>query len=74
MNRKPTPPPDSFVLIRKRKEYSSSDQYPKIRTDRETYAKLAELAAESGQSIVEIVRQAVAYAEDHLVWVEEAPQ
>lgn len=65
---------DSFVLVRKRREYGSSDQYPKIRTDRETYETLAHLAAESGQSIAEIVRQAVAFSVDHLEWAEETPR
>lgn len=67
-------PSDSFVLVRKRKEYGSGDQYPRIRTDRETYETLAELAAESGQSIAEIVRQAVAFSVERLVWAEEAPR
>ena len=64
---------DKFVLVRKRREYGTNEQYPKIRTDRDTYAKLAELAAESGQSIAEIVRQSVAFAIDHLAWADEAP-
>ena len=67
-----TPTTDSFVLVRKRREYNSSDQYPRIRTDRETYETLADLAAESGQSIAEIVRQCVSFSVDHLAWAEEA--
>ena len=67
-------PTDSFVLVRKRREYTSADQFPRIRTDRETYGTLAELAAESGLSIAEIVRQCVSFAVERLVWAEEAPR
>lgn len=61
---------DPFVLVSKRK-YNQKER-PVVRVDGETYATLTKLAAKSGLSLAEIVGQAVSYAVDHLVWVEEA--
>lgn len=64
---------DSFVLVRKRREYTTSEAFPKIRIDRATYDALAAMAAESDQPMTEITRQCVAYAVAHLKWADEAP-
>ena len=60
---------DPFVLVSKRK-YNQKER-PVVRVDGETYGTLTKLAAKSGLSLAEIVGQAVSYAVDHLVWVEE---
>ena len=62
-------PMDAFVLVSRRK-YSQKDR-PVVRVDGDTYATLTKLAARSGLSLAVIVSQAVRYAVDRLVWVEE---
>lgn len=64
-------PLDAFVLVAKRRTYKSEDKRPTVRTSRETYDTLVQLAAKSGLSITDLVDQAVRYAVDHLVWAEE---
>lgn len=65
---------DSFVLVRKHREYSTNEAFPKIRIDKATYNELARMAAESDKPMTEITRQCVAYAVAHLRWADEAPE
>lgn len=65
---------DSFVLVRKPREYGTSEAFPKIRIDKATYNELARMAAESDKPMTEITRQCVAYAVAHLRWADEAPE
>lgn len=62
---------EGFVLVRRYKEYATDQKYPRIRTDVETYNTLAKLAAESRQTMTDVLAAAVRYAVDHLVWAEE---
>ena len=62
---------DDFVVVRKRKDYQQKTNCPKINTDAATYARLASVAAESGQSVSEIARQAIAYALDRMKYADE---
>lgn len=62
---------DDFVVIRKRKTYAQSTTCPKINTDAVTYQRLAQVAAESGQSISEVARQAITFALDHMKYADE---
>lgn len=60
-----------FILVRKKREYCTNEQYPKIRVDQETYNNLASLAVESGLSMSELTRRAVKFATERLEWAEE---
>lgn len=60
-----------FILVRKKREYCTNEQYPKIRIDQETYNNLANLAVESCLSMSEVTRRAVRYAIERLEWAEE---
>lgn len=62
---------DFFVIVRKRKNYAQNTINPKISTDEETYKRLADVSAESGQTISEIARQAIAYALDRMKYADE---
>lgn len=62
---------DDFIVVRKRKDYRQATTCPKINTDAATYQRLAEVAAESGQSVSEIARQAIAYALDRMKYADE---
>ena len=62
---------DSFIVVRKRKEYSQSGPTPKISVDKATYDALKDVAAESGHSLSEIARQAIAFALERLQWCDE---
>lgn len=60
-----------FILVRKKMEYCTNEQYQKIRVDQETYNNLASLAVESGLSMSELTRRAVKFATERLEWAEE---
>lgn len=60
-----------FILVRKKREYCTNEQYPKIRVDQETYNNLASLAVESGLSMSELTRRTVKFATERLEWAEE---
>ena len=62
---------EDFVIVRKRKDYKQATTCPKINTDLATYQRLAEVSAESGQSISEIARQAIAYALERMRYADE---
>lgn len=60
----------SFVLVRKRREYTSDARNPKISVDRGTYDRLAGIAAETDLTMAKIAVQAVNCALDHLKLVD----
>ena len=60
-----------FLLVRKKRAYGTAQSCPKVSVDRATYDKLVQTASESGLTISEITRQAVAFALDRLEWVDE---
>ena len=62
---------DCFIVVRRRKEYSQSGPTPKISVDKATYESLQRVAVESGHSLSEITRQAVAFALERLEWCDE---
>lgn len=62
---------DPFIMTRKRREYTQNGQTPKISVDRATYDSLQRVAVESGLSLSEITRQAVAFAMERLEWCDE---
>ena len=62
---------EPFVLERKNR-YIQTDQYPRIHIGKGAYAKLADMARESGLTIAEIANMAVDYAAKNLVYVDEA--
>lgn len=62
---------EKFIVVRKRKEYTQSGSTPKISVDKATYDALKDVAAESGYSLSEIARQAIAFALDRLEWCDE---
>lgn len=61
---------DKFILPR-RGAYGQKGTYPVVRVHKDTYAILAELAAESGLPVSSVVTQAVEFAVTHLVLVDE---
>lgn len=61
---------DNFVVIRKRRNYANKGDHPKISTDAETYRRLADVAYNSGMSISEVARQAIAYAMERLEYID----
>lgn len=68
---KDTTKKDAFVVMRKRRNYTSEGEYPKISIKREMFDRLADVANESGLSMSEIAGQALRFALDRLEWVEE---
>ena len=62
---------ERFLLVRKKRRYSSGDSFPKISVRRELYEELADIASESGLSMTELASQALRFALDRVSWVEE---
>ena len=62
---------DPFILTRRNRAYTQSGATPKISVDRATYESLQRVAVESGQTLSDVTRQAVAFALDRLEWCDE---
>ncbi len=54
-----------FILQRK-KQYKSTDQFPKIRVSREIYEILAEIAIETGLPMSQIANKSISFAYENL--------
>lgn len=61
-----------FVLKRKSRAFQQGDSNsPKIRIKPDTYALLTTWSQETGLSLTELARNAVAFAAENLIWEEE---
>ena len=61
---------DKFILVRKKHDYKQKSGF-KINVREDTYNLLTEWAAQTGRSMSDLAEQAVKFAEEHSVFIDE---